>query len=59
MKKMIALLMTLALLVTACAVIPAASVAEPLPMYVYTQNGKTVNVRSTPEMTNNVIAKCA
>lgn len=57
MKKMIALLMTLALLVTACAVIPAASVAEALPMYVYTQNGKTVNVRSTPEMTNNVIAQ--
>ncbi len=26
-------------------------------MYVYTPNGKTVNVRSTPEMTNNVIAQ--
>ncbi len=57
MKRMIALLMTLALIVTACAVIPAASVAEALPMYVYTPNGKTVNVRSTPEMTNNVIAQ--
>ena len=53
MKRTIALLMTLALLITACAVIPAVSSAELLPMYVYTPNGKTVNVRSTPDTTDN------
>ena len=57
MKRTIALLMALALLITACAVIPVTASAELLPMYVYTPNGKTVNVRSTPEMTNNVIAR--
>ena len=57
MKRAIALLMTLALLISACAMIPAAANAELMPMYVYTPNGKTVNVRSTPEMANNVIAR--
>ncbi len=59
MKKTVAMLLALALLVSACIMIPAASLAEPLPMYVYTQNGKTVNVRSTPEKANNVIGRLA
>lgn len=53
MKRMISLLIALALLVSACVIIPAASSAELLPMYVYTANGKTVNVRSTPDTTDN------
>ena len=59
MKKTIAMLLALMLLASACVIIPAASVAELLPMYVYTANGKTVNVRSTPEKTNNVIGRLA
>ena len=54
-NKMIAALMALVLIVSACAVIPTVSVAEPLPMYVYTANGKTLNVRSDPSMGKNVI----
>ncbi len=56
-KKLISTLLALVLIVSACVVIPTASVAEALPMYVYTRNGKTLNVRSTPSMGNNVIGK--
>ena len=59
MKKTFAMLLVLVLLVSICVIIPAVSLAEPLPMYVYTENGKTVNVRSTPEKGNNVIGRLA
>ena len=57
MKRTIALILSLVLLASACILIPAAGSAEALPMYVYTANGKTLNVRSSPEKGNNVIGK--
>ena len=54
-KKTMTLLLALTLLVSACVMVPAASLADLLPMYVYTENGKSLNVRSTPEKGNNVI----
>ena len=48
-RKTVSLLLTLVLALSACAFIPAASKAEAMPMYVYTENGGTLNVRSTPE----------
>lgn len=52
-KRMMALMLTLVILATACIVLPAVSSAEALPMYVYTQNGKTLKVRSTPDSSSN------
>ena len=58
-KKTVTLLLALMLLVSACAVLPAVSRAELLPMYVYTENGKSLRVRSSPEKGNNVIGHLA
>jgi len=55
MKRTIALLLTLVMLASACVIIPAASLAEALPMYVYSENGKSVWIRSTPEKRNDNI----
>ena len=57
MKKAIALILSLMLLATACVMLPAAASAEAMPMYVYTANGKTLNVRSSPETGNNIIGR--
>ena len=53
MKKIIAMMLTLVMLASACIMLPTVSSAELLPMYVYTENGKTVNVRSTPDSSSN------
>ena len=57
MKKTIATLLTLITIFCACAFIPTASMAEALPMYVYTENGNRLNVRSSPNTGKNVIGK--
>ena len=56
-KRHISILLALAVALTACIMLPASSVAEPLPMYVYTENGKPLNVRSTPEKADNIIGQ--
>ncbi len=57
MKKIIALVMTLALLISAIVIIPSASVADLITMYTYFENGNTVNVRSEPDKNAPVIAR--
>ncbi len=57
MRKVIALVLSLVLLASACLVLPVVASAEALPMYVYTANGKTLWVRSEPEKGDNIIGK--
>ncbi|MBQ6174988.1 MAG: SH3 domain-containing protein [Clostridia bacterium] len=56
MRRMLALFMSMILIMSACVIIPAAS-AEALPMWVYTENGKTLNVRSAPVVADNIIGR--
>ena len=57
MRKAVAMILSLVLLATACLVLPVTASAEAMPMYVYTANGKTLNVRSEPEKGNNIIGR--
>ena len=58
MKRTLALLLILAVIVSACVIIPVTSSAEALPMYVITQGNRKLQVRSSPEThAKNVIGK--
>ena len=57
MRKVTALILSLVLLAAACITLPTAAVAEPITMWTYFESGNTVNVRSSPEKTDNIIAK--
>ena len=57
MKKTISLLLVLALLMPLCAT--AQVIGGPGTMYVYTENGKGLNVRSYPAKGDNIIGSLA
>ena len=53
-KKLLSLALTAILL---AALIPAALADSERTMYVYTENGKSLNVRRTPEVADNIVAQ--
>ena len=55
MKKLLCLVLALALLIPAAAGMAAGLIGGPGYMYVYTANGKTLNVRSSPNTGDNII----
>ena len=57
MKKLLAVLLVLALLIPVAATAESIGVIGLGTMYVYTANGKTLNVRSTPETGDNIIGR--
>ena len=55
MKKLIAFLLAAMLLASVAGAFAAKSIGMPGTMFVYTENGKALNVRSTPEKGDNII----
>ena len=53
-KRLLSLALAAVLLI---ALIPSALAYSERTMYVYTENGKTLNVRRTPEVTDNIVAQ--
>lgn len=55
MRKLLCLILVLALLLPVTAALSAGLIGGPGNMFVYTANGKSLNVRSSPQIGNNII----